>query len=331
MSPSTLIALIAITLVAIVVATAWIILKKLQEMKEMQLVSQNDKLIGQLNENIQGMQRMVGDNMRGMQNSVDKTTKTLNERLDNAAKVISALKQELGGMKEIGRSIADFQAFLKSPKIRGNLGETILYDTLGQVFSADHYATQYRFKDGQIVDAVLRTSDGMIPIDSKFPMDAFQRYVVAEKTADIETARREFTNAVRKHIRDISTKYILPQEGTVDFAVMYVPAEAVYMEIIEQHEELHAYADGLRVLVVSPNIFSYFLKTVLIGIERSRLNEQAQQIWEILKGVQKETEKFGEKLGVLSRHVTNAKNAMDSVSSEYTTLSGSVSQIKLLK
>ena len=70
---------------------------------------------------------------------------------------------------------------------------------------------------------------------------------------------------------------------------------------------------------------------MLIGIERSRLNEQAQQIWEILKGVQKETEKFGEKLGVLSRHVTNAKNAMDSVSSEYTTLSGSVSQIKLLK
>lgn len=326
-------ALIILLVVAIgvVLGGALIILKKLQEMKELSLASQNDKLIAQLNENLQGVQQMVHEDMRGMRSDVSTATRSLNERLDNAGKVIAKLQHELGGMKEIGRSISDFQVFLKSPKIRGNLGETILYDTLSQVFSQDNYARQYKFQDGQIVDAIIKTSDGIIPIDSKFPMESFQRFLEAETEKDETAAHREFVNAVRKHIRDIAKKYILPQEGTVSFAVMYVPSEAVYFEIVKQHQDLHAYADEQNILVVSPNIFSYFLKTVLIGIERARLNNQAQDVLAVLKGVQRETEKFGENLGVLAGHITRAKNAMDSVSGEYVKLSGKVDQVKLLK
>ena len=311
--------LLACVIVVLGIATA-MILKKLQEMKELQLVSQNDKVIGQLNET-----------MRGMQSSVDKTTVAMNERLDNAAKVIGALKHELGGMKEIGRSISDFQAFLKSPKLRGNLGEQILYDALDQVFSNEQYSTQYKFREGHMVDAIIRTSGGIIPIDSKFPMEGYQKFLNATSDAEEKAAHREFINAVRKHIRDISTKYILPQEGTVNYAVMYVPSEAVYYEIVLQHEELLQYSREQKVLLVSPNTFFQFLHVIMMGLERARLEEQAQTIWEILKGVQKETEKFGEKMSVLGRHVTNAKNAMDTVTGEYTKLASKVDQIKLLK
>jgi len=308
-----------------------LVLKKLQEMKELSLSSQNDKVISQLSENVQGIQKIVQNQMQGMQGSMNETTKSMNERLDNAAKVIGALKHELGGMKEIGRSINDFQAFLKSPKIRGNLGEQVLYDALDQVFSDNQYSRQYKFTEGKIVDAVLKTSAGIIPIDSKFPMDAYKRYVEATAEDAEKIALKEFTNAVRKHIRDISSKYILPQEGTVNFAVMYVPSEAVYYEITIQNDELNSYAQGLNVMVTSPNTFHNFLHIVLMGMERTRLQEQAQRIWEILKGVQKETEKFGEKMSVLSRHVTNAKNTMDTVNSEYAKLSSKVDQVKLLK
>ncbi len=307
------------------------ILKKLQEVKEAQLGNQNDKVISQLSDSIQGVQQLVHSQMQGMQGNMNETTKSMNDRLDNAAKVIGALKHELGGMKEIGRSINDFQAFLKSPKIRGNLGEQILYDALDQVFSPAQYSRQYKFNEGQTVDAMLRTSAGIIPIDSKFPMEAYQRYVDATDEKVEKVAHKEFTNAVRKHIRDISNKYILPQEGTVNFAVIYIPSEAVYYEVTMQHEELNSYAKEMNIMVTSPNTFFNFLHIVMMGMERTKLQEQAQQIWEILKGVQKETEKFGEKMSVLSRHVTNAKSAMDTVNSEYTKLSGKVDQVKLLK
>ncbi len=309
-----------IAIVVALVLTALSIHKKLQEMKDIQLSSQSDKLVGMLNQNITGMQHRL-----------DKTTETLNSRLDNAAKVIGQVQHELGGMKEIGRSINDFQTFLKSPKIRGNLGETILYDALDQVFSQDHYSMQHKFKEGQVVDAILRTSSGIIPIDSKFPMEAFQRCAAAENERDREVAQRDFINAVRKHLRDISKKYILPQEGTVNFAVMYVPAEAVYYEVVQEHQEIYNYAQEQRIMIVSPNTLSHFLQVVLMGIERTRLHQQSQKVWEILKGVQKETAKFGERLSVLNRHITNAKNSMDSVTGEYTKLSGKVDQVKLLE
>jgi DNA recombination protein RmuC len=309
-----------VIIVAVLIATALSIHKKLQEMKELHLGSQSDKLVGMLNQNISGMQ-----------DRLDKNTESLNSRLDNAAKVIGQVQHELGGMKEIGRSINDFQAFLKSPKIRGNLGETILYDALDQVFSKDNYSMQYKFKEGQVVDAALRTSSGIIPIDSKFPMEAFQHLAGANSDREQDVAKREFINSVRKHLRDISKKYILPQEGTVNFAVMYVPAEAVYYEVVQEHQEIYNYAQEQRIMIVSPNTLTHFLQVVLMGIERSKLHQQSQKVWEILKGVQKETEKFGERLSVLNRHITNAKNSMDSVSGEYTKLSGKVDQVKLLE
>ncbi len=278
-----------------------------------------------------GIFTLLNQNIQGMQERIDKTTTTIGERLDRAALVIQHVQHELGAMQEIGRSIKDFQQFLSSPKLRGNIGEQVLYDSLAKVFSKDHYAIQFKFREGQTVDAIVRTREGIIPIDSKFPMEYFRKYAEAETEDGRVSSLREFTKSVKKHIEDVAKKYILPHEGTVDFAVMYVPSENVYYEMIMENEELMNYAQERKVLLVSPNGFFHFLRVIMMGLERSKLQEETQRMWELLKGVQQETQKFGETLGVLSRHITNAKNTMDLTTGEYTKLASKVDQVKLLK
>lgn len=306
------------------------VLKKLQSIKELFLASQNDKVVTLLNENVAHMRTALDKNLGDMRQGMDVSSRALNERLDNAGRVISAVQHELGGMKEIGRAIQEFQSFLKSPKLRGSLGEEILYDALKQCIPQEQYDTQYKFTSGQTVDAVIKTSGGLIPIDSKFPMDNYAQMLKAEDEQTLATAKRDFVNAVRKHTRDIAQKYILPQEGTVNFALMYVPSEAIFYEILVQYEELTQYARELHVTPVSPNGLYQYLYIILMGIERSKLETEAGRVWELVKGLQQESRKFSEKLSVLSRHVTNAKSAMDGVSSDYEALDRSVQGVRLL-
>lgn len=274
---------------------------------------------------------MLNQNMQGMQERLDKTNETISQRLDKAAWVIQNVQRELGSMQEIGRSIKNFQEYLNSPKMRGNIGEQVLYDALAKVFSKDHYAIQFKFRDGQTVDAIVKTNDGIIPIDSKFPMEYFRKMNDAQTAEEKAGHLREFTKSVKKHIDDVAKKYILPQEGTVDFAVMYVPSENIYYEIIMENEDVIDYARDRKVLLVSPNSFFHFLRVLMMGLERTKLQEDVQKVWEMLKGIQQDSQKFGEVLSVANRHITNAKNAMDTTTSEYTKLSSKIDQVKLLK
>ena len=274
---------------------------------------------------------MMNQNLVGMQQRLDATNQTINQRLDKAATVMQGLMKEAGTMNEIGRSIKEFQEFLNSPKLRGNIGEHILADALGQVFANEQYELQFKFREGQIVDALIKSAQGYIPIDSKFPLEDYRRAVATEDPAARAVAMREFDRAVRKHIDDIARKYILPQEGTVDFAVMYVPSESIYYELILNSEELMTHARNRRVILVSPNTFFHFLRVILMGLERTQLAEESKRVWELLRGIQQETTKFGESLGLVTRHLTNAKNAMDGASAEYGRLANRIDQVKLLK
>jgi DNA recombination protein RmuC len=292
------------------VALAYFFQKKITELAGL---SKNDAAMGMLNTNIQGLQN------------------ALSQRLDKAAAVVGEVKREIGTMSEIGRSIREFQELLNSPKMRGNIGEQVLNDSLAKVFSKDHFEVQYRFQGGEIVDAIIKTDNGIIPIDSKFPMEYFKKFMQAEKDEDKIMFRREFTRSVKKHIETIAKKYILPQEGTVDFAVMYVPSENIYYDIIMENDELMEFAREKKIMLVSPNSFFHFLRVIMMGLEKSKLQEQAQRIWEILKGVQQDANKFGVQLDLVSKHITNAKNAADDATSEYRVLSGKIDQVKLLK
>lgn len=273
----------------------------------------------------------LNQNIHGLSERVDKTTTSMNERLDQATRVIAAVNKELGQVQEMGRSMQQLQDFLRSPKLRGNIGEQVLRDLLEQYFPRAHFGMQYKFRDGSTVDAVIHTEAGIIPIDSKFPMESMQRILAADNEEEATSFRREFSREVKKHINDISRKYILPSEGTVDFAVMYVPSESVYYEIICGDQDVIAYGQAQKVFLVSPNSFYFFLKILLMGMQGQKIEEASKHILEILSSIQKDSENFGEELSVLNRHLSNARGAMDRVHHEYTKLNSKIDQIKLLE
>jgi len=242
----------------------------------------------------------------------------------------SQLAKELGRIQEIGHTLRDFQDFLKSPKLRGGVGEQVLKDLLAQVLPQNNFQVQYQFRGGETVDAIIKTKQGFIPIDSKFPMESFQKYIKA-KDEEKEIFFREFNRDIKKHVDNISRKYILPQEGTLDYAIMYIPAESVFSEIALNQAELLEYAQRKKVIFVSPNTFYYFLKIILMGLEGAKIEEASRKILERLKAIKQESMKFGEELLVLTSHIDNAKKASERVTNRYSKLSGSINDLDLLE
>lgn len=240
------------------------------------------------------------------------------------------MAQELGRIQEIGHAMKDFQDFLRSPKLRGNIGEQILRDLLEQVLPKSNFQVQYQFREGQIVDAIIKTKQGLIPIDSKFPMKGFKKISLA-KPEEEERCLREFVRDIKKHINNISKKYILPHEGTVDFALMYIPSEPVYQEITFNHPELLDHGYNKKVYFVSPNSFYYFLKIIMIGLEGASIEEASKKILAGLKAIQQESMKFGKELGTLTSHINHAKSASDRVQSRYGRLIGRIDGLRLLE
>lgn len=237
------------------------------------------------------------------------STQTINARLDNTQTVIHQVQKNLGEFSEIGRSMRDLQDFLQSPKMRGNIGEQILGDLLRQHLPPDSFVLQHTFKSGEKVDALVKASFGFIPIDSKFPMENMRAMLKATDDASRAMSKKDFIRDVKKHITDISKKYIVVHEGTCDYALMYIPFESIYYEIIND-ADLYEYAGSKRVLPVSPMSFYAYMKAILMAYEGQKIQSQAKEILAILQGMKKDYEKTDEALGVLNKHVTNAYNQM---------------------
>lgn len=255
--------------------------------------------------------------------------KQFNTRLDNAARVIAQVQKNIGEFSEIGRSMQELQEFLHSPKLRGNVGEQVLKEILSQNFPQGTYTLQYSFKNGERVDAVIKTSQGFIPIDSKFPVENFRKMLKTTNEAEKEKFRKEFVRDVKKHVETISKKYILVSEGTLDYALMYIPSESVYYEIIND-VDLFDYSGKRRVLPVSPMSFYAYMKAILMSFEGQRIQSKAKEIIEILKSIKKDYEKSDEAFAVLTRHITNAYNQLTHVSKSFVSLGQKLTSTHLL-
>ncbi len=255
---------------------------------------------------------------------LNEQSKNFNERLDNAARIISQVQRNIGEFSEIGRGMKDLQEFLNSPKLRGNIGEHVLKELLKQYLPNESFNLQYAFKSGEKVDAAIKTSGGIIPVDSKFPMENFRKMAGDGDEAFKKLAGREFERDVRKHIDDISRKYILPNEGTIDYALMYIPSEAIYYEIVN-NESLFEYSGDKRVLPVSPTTFYAYLKAILMSFEGQKIEAQAKEILSSLRAIKSDYGKVEENLNVLQKHLTNAINMMGNVFSSFAQLGQKIS------
>ena len=198
------------------------------------------------------------------------------------------------------------------------------------MFPKSSFFLQYEFKSGDKVDAAIKTDAGILPIDSKFPMENFQKMVKAENPTDKTMFQKEFIKDVKKHIEAISRKYIIPSEGTMDFALMYLPSESVYYEVVNLPEVLD-YARKLRVYMVSPSTLYAHLQTILLSFEGKKIETTSKELFALLRSIIIDYEKVEENLGVLGKHINNAYSQYSNVSSSFTNLANKMKSTKGLE
>jgi DNA recombination protein RmuC len=225
------------------------------------------------------------ESLLGLRQSIDNANRLINERLaegtqalDRRMAVFSEIENKLGqlstqarNIETIGGNISSLSELLRAPKLRGNLGEYFLENLLAEILPASMFETQYRFAGGQRVDAVIKLGGKLVPIDAKFPLEAYERLTSAE---DEKAAQKEFASALKRHIDAISGKYVKPEENTTEFAIMYVPAEAVYYQLVScTDEDTLAYALSKKVIPSSPGHLYGFLASIAAIFAEIRLTQ----------------------------------------------------------
>ncbi len=239
--------------------------------------------------------------------------------LQHVTQVVGNVQGKLGQLSEatqrvadVGKDIAGLEQILKSPKVRGGLGETLLEQLLAEILAPNNFDLQHPFRSGDKVDAVVRISGRLVPIDAKFPLENFRRMLAEPEEERRHAFRKAFTRDVKNRVEEIAKKYILPDEGTFDFALMYVPAENVYYEMIVKDDEgeedsIAAYARARKVIPVSPNSFYAYLQVIVLGLRGLRIEANAQEIQNDLLRLAGDLEKVKDHFVKLGQHLANAQ------------------------
>lgn len=238
-------------------------------------------------------------------------------------RVLHDVRDRLGQLGEatrrletMGETVSEVQQLLQVPQFRGAIGEVWLEELLQQVLPASHYEMQHPFRSGERVDAVLKLGDRLVPVDAKFPLEACQRMLAAQG-AERERERRGFTRSLKQRIDEIADRYIRPDEGTYEFALLYIPAETVYYEAVMRDEDpgdgrsLLGHAMQRRVIPVSPHTFYAYLLVILHGLQGLRVERHAREIQDQLGGLRQQFEAFWSAFQTVGTHIANAQKKFD--------------------
>ncbi len=254
----------------------------------------------------------VNERLNQMFQSMQESNKIIGQSLGNTTNVFGNVQQSLGRLEEankklyeVGKDIASLQELLRAPKFRGQIGETFLENILSQIFPKEYFQMQYRFRSSDTVDAVIRLGDKLVPIDAKFSLENFQKILNAVDEQEKNAFRKKFFQDIKDRIDEVAAKYILPLENTYDFALMYIPAENVYYEVIIK-EDLLSYCLSKRVIPVSPNTFYAYLQVICLGLKGLKVEENAKEILKNLGMLSCEMSKFREDFELLGTHLLNA-------------------------
>lgn len=328
--------LLIAAVIAVALAVFWLVLRNLQGRQKNEVVeSQMNELRRDL-QTIATSQAKTTGQLETIAKSVaqrlDSFTPTLQEAIKNSAQItgqltsdaqarmagelqnareqISEIQRQLGGVQQASAQLSQaaqtIEGILGGAKSRGSLGEVTLERLLEDSLPPGFYAAQYRFSSGEAADAVIFLRDKkLMAIDSKFPLDAYRRIAT-----EGEEARRAFVAAVKGQADAIAKKYIVPEEGTLDLALMFVPSETVYYELLMSADgkglALDAYCRERQVIAVSPNTLYAHLCVIAMGLRGMQTEENVRRLLGSLSGLEKQLEKFAEKFGVLGTHLKNA-------------------------
>ena len=302
----------------------WTLMQQQMEQLRGQMGDGLNRNISLLTEQLRAINEQVNHQLHLVNQQLQNSSGQIGQRLDSAREVISKVSERLGELSktseqihEVGKNIATLQEILRPPKLRGGLGEQFLGELLSQILPPEFFTLQYTFSSGERVDAVVRIGEKLVPIDSKFPLDNFKRVVECKTDEERKTYQKTFSRDVKKHVDDIANKYILPQEGTYDFALLYIPAENVYYETITKDESFGEekgvlnYALTKRVIPVSPNSFYAYLQVIILGLKGLQIEKDALKIQALLSGLKKDIGGFQEDFQLVGKHLINAMNKFE--------------------
>jgi len=270
-------------------------------------------------EEIRDLERRLTDlminQMKDIRNSQNGASRVLHEQIRSFTKETTRIREGLKQIQQRVQGISSFQEIFKSPKLRGQWGEASLEYILSQHFPSELWKKQYVFSSGEKVDAVLKLPNGkVLPIDSKFSSENFERMVQALLEKEKGLYKRNFIRDLKLRIDEICSKYILPSEGTVDFALMYIPAEAIYYEIMFnlRKDDVASYAWRKKVVLTSPNTIYLTLRTIEHWFKDTQISKQTQEILKKLNRINQDTERLMGDFRKLGSHLRHAVSSYDS-------------------
>ena len=314
-----LIVIIGVLVLVVLGLLVWLISSSFASRKE---IAGQAASLGALTQQLETLKAAQDDTKDKLQKSLLDGQTNISRNMQASQEVLDRLNKQIGElqgtnkqMMQIGTEVRRLEDILSSPKLRGQMGEWSLENLLSQILPKDSYALQYTFKDGKMVDALIELADFSVPIDAKFPLPGFEKVVKAETEEEKTKLRRQFLKDVTAHIDKIACDYIRPAEGTLDFALCYIPAENVYYETIvkyigETHDILQ-YCFDKKVIPVSPNLLYTYLMTVAMGLHGLQIEKQAAEIRQNLKKLNASFAEFLSNWDVLGTHLRNAYSKYD--------------------
>ncbi len=309
-------------LITVIVLASALILKS--TLKETSIKIEELKQSQSENKSMSLMQQQINDLIKNINQQLNNISSQFQKTTGHIGTTLGDVKENLGRMESVttqvlekARNISNLENLLRAPKFRGGLGELFLGDLLAQILPPAHYKLQHKFKTGDMVDAIIKIGENTVPIDSKFPLENFKKYLNEEDEKEKKNLRKKFVSDVKKHIDVIQQKYILPDEGTFDFALMYIPAENIYYETILREENrttdksIFSYATQKRVIPVSPNSFFAYLQVIVLGLKGLQIEKSAQYIFQSLTRLQNDLCVFKETFDLVGTHLNNARTKYD--------------------
>lgn len=315
-----------------------------------QLRDKNDEKLEQIRKTVENrletLQKDNADKLEKMRATVDeKLQSTLEKRLSQSFKLVSErleqVQRGLGEMQGLATDVSDFKRVLTNVKTRGTWGEVQLENLLEQVFIKDHYDKQVMLTPGsrdsvdfaiKLPDKSSKTGFIYLPIDAKFPLEDYQRLVAAQEkgdATDAELAHKALINRIKLEAKSIKEKYILPPK-TTDFAVLYVPTEGLYAEVLRTPGLFEQLQSTYRVTIAGPTTIAAILSSYQLGFRTLAIAEQTSQVWELLTVIKGEFGKFGDLLDKTREKLVQATNTIDTASRKSRTIESKLSKVQKL-
>ncbi len=335
MDASALVALLALVVAAVAIVAA---LRRthpapptdqFQRAVETQVAAVQQGMAGQvalLQRSLEGLRDELRRALGETEQQVIAQTGSTQRTLSDLSRQLGTLGEQSERIGDLAKDIGTLQDLLRAPKVRGGFGELLLERLLQESLPASAYETQYTYRDGSRVDAVVRFAGRLVPIDAKFPNESYHALTAATDDADRRAKHRMFVQQVKRHV-DAVARYVSPQDGTIDYGFMYVPAESIFYDLIlstDDDTDLRAYCAERHVIPASPNTLLAYLQVVALGVRGLAMQERTRELQQGIAQVRREFERFVELHDQLGRHLDNATKKFDETERALARASGAI-------